>query len=68
MVLMLLRNLNAREGLCNGIKLLFEKVLDNKVLQCSVMGSERKVCVPRIILIPKHGESTHSNDREDNFR
>ena len=56
MVLMLLRNLNPREGLCNGTKLLFEKVLDNKVLQCSVMGSERKVFVPRIILIPKPGE------------
>ena len=32
MPLMLLRNINPREELCNGTKLLFEKSLDNKVL------------------------------------
>ena len=35
---------------------MFEKVQDNKVLQCPVMGSERKGFVPTIILIPKLGE------------
>ena len=39
MPLMLLRNLNPREGLCNGTKLVFEKSLDNKVLQCREAGS-----------------------------
>ena len=66
MVLMLLWNPNAREGLCNGIKLLFEKVLDNKILQCSVMGSERKVLCQESSSF-QNMESTHSNDREDNF-
>ena len=31
MPLMLLRNINQREGLCNGTKLVFEKALANKV-------------------------------------
>ena len=53
MPLMLLRNLNPREGLCNGTKLVFEKSLDNKVLQCRVAGSEQMVLIPRIIFIPK---------------
>ena len=34
MPLMLLRNINPREGLCNGTKLVFEAALDNK--SCSV--------------------------------
>ena len=42
MPIMLLRNLNPRQGLCNGTKMIFEKCLDNKVLQCKVFGSERK--------------------------
>ena len=56
MPLMLLRNLNPREGLCNGTKLVFEKALDNKVLQCTVSGSNRSVLIPRILFIPKANE------------
>ena len=56
MPLMLLRNLNPREGLCNGTKLIFEKALDNKVLQCLIVGSNRIVLIPRIIFIPKAKE------------
>ena len=56
MPLMLLRNINPREGLCNGTKLIFEKSLDNKVLQCLVSGSNRTVLIPRIIFVPKKGE------------
>ena len=56
MPLMLLRNINPREGLCNGTKIIFEKALDNKVLQCVVSGSDRTVLIPRIIFIPKKGE------------
>ena len=44
------------QGLCNGTKLVFEKTLDNKVLQCRVAGSERTVLIPRIIFIPKANE------------
>ena len=54
--LMLLRNLNPREGLCNGTKLVYEGSIDNKVLRCKVSGSDRIVFIPRIIFIPKLGE------------
>ena len=56
MPLMLMRNINPREGLCNGTKLVFEKALDNKLLQCMISGSNRTVLIPRIIFIPKQGE------------
>ena len=56
MPLMLLRNISPRDGLCNGTKLIFEKSLNNKVLQCVVSGSDRTVLIPRIIFIPKPGE------------
>ena len=53
---MLLRNINPREGLCNGTKLIFERTLDNKVLQCIITGSNRTVLIPRIIFKPKLNE------------
>ena len=56
MPLMLLRNLNPKEGLCNGTKLIYERTIDRKILQCKLYGSERTVFIPRIALIPKEGE------------
>ena len=56
MPLMLLRNINPREGLCNGTKLVFEAAIDNKVLRCVVSGSNRTVLIPRIVFIPKANE------------
>ena len=56
MPLMLIRNINPREGLCNGTKLVFERALDNKVLQCTVAGTDRTVLIPRIVFIPKANE------------
>ena len=56
MPLMLLRNLNPRQGLCNGSRLVYEKSLDHKVLQCQLVGSGRTVLIPRISFIPKVGE------------
>ena len=56
MPLMLMRNINPREGLCNGTRLIYEKVLDGKLLQCKVVGSGRTVLIPRITFIPKLGE------------
>ena len=50
--LMLLRNLNLRQGLSNGTRLIFEKTINNKLLQCKVVGSERVVLIPRITFIP----------------
>ena len=63
MPLMLLRNLNPREGLCNGSRLVYQKTLDNKVLQCTLVGSGRTVLIPRIIFIPKVGEYPFSWQR-----
>ena len=63
MPLMLLRNINPRDGLCNGTKLVFEKALANKVLQCRVSGSDRIVFIPRIVLIPKVNEYPFSWQR-----
>ena len=53
MPLMLLRNINPRQGLCNGTRLIFDKCLDNKLLQCRVVESGRIVLIPRITFIPK---------------
>ena len=51
MPIMLLRNLNPRLGLCNGTKLIFERCVDNKLLQCKIIGSGRKVVTNQILLI-----------------
>ena len=56
MPLMLLRNINPRQGLCNGTRLIFEKCVDNKLLQCKVFETGRLVLIPRIIFIPKANE------------
>ena len=56
MPIMLLRNINPRQGLCNGTRLIFEKCLDNKLLQCRIVETGRLVLIPRITFIPKPGE------------
>ena len=59
MPLMLMRNLNPKMGLCNGTKLIFQKVHKNHLLECSIAGGEfnsRKVLIPRITLRPKDRE------------
>ena len=56
MPLMLLRNINPRQGLCNGTRLFFEKCIDNKLLQCTIVQSGRIVLIPRITFIPKPHE------------
>ena len=61
MPLMLLRNLNPREGLCNGTKLIFNRVHKNHLLECVIAGGEfnnRKVLIPRISFKPKDQEFT----------
>ena len=62
MPMMLLRNLNPRQGLCNGSRLVYEKSLD-RVLQCKLTGSGRTVLIPRIRFIPKLGEYPFSWQR-----
>ena len=56
MPLMLLRNLNPRQGLCNGTRLVFQGCLDGKILQCRIVESKREVLIPRITFIPKEKE------------
>ena len=56
MPLMLLRNINPRQGLCNGTRLIFDKCIDNKLLQCRIVESGRIVLIPRITFIPKPSE------------
>ena len=56
MPLMLMRNINPREGLCNGTRLMFQRAVNNKLLECKIVGSDRVVLIPRITFIPKPGE------------
>lgn len=56
MPLMLLRNINPRQGLCNGTRLIFDGCMDNKILKCRVVETGREVLIPRITFIPKPNE------------
>ena len=56
MPLMLLRNINPRQGLCNGTRLIFQRAVNNKLLECKIVDSNRVVLIPRNTLIPKPGE------------
>ena len=56
MPLMLMRNINPRQGLCNGTRLTFLRAINNKLLDCKIVGSDRVVLIPRITFIPKPGE------------
>ena len=48
MPLMLLRNINPREGLCNGTRLIFKEAINNKLLRCTIVSSGKEVLIPRI--------------------
>ena len=56
MPIMLLRNINPRQGLCNGTRLIFDECIDKKLLKCRIVGSNRVVLIPRITFIPKANE------------
>ena len=56
MPLMLLRNINPRQGLCNGTQMIFDRCIENKLLQCTVVETKRVVLIPRITFIPKLNE------------
>ena len=53
---MLLRNINPRQGLCNGTRLIYDRCIDNKLLQCRIVETGRIVLIPRITFIPKLNE------------
>ncbi|WP_416879511.1 AAA family ATPase [Litorimonas sp.] len=52
--LTLLRNINLKAGLCNGTRLIFRRVGEgNRVLVCTIAGTDRQVLLPRITFMPK---------------
>ena len=54
-----MRNLNSKMGLCNGTRLIFQKLHWNHLLECKIVGGEHKnrtVLIPRINLRPKDRE------------
>ena len=55
MPVMLMRNLNPTEGLCNGTRLVFKHMLSHRLLVCRTVGLDqnRDVYIPRITLRPK---------------
>jgi ATP-dependent DNA helicase PIF1 len=53
--LMLLRNINPREGLCNGTRLIFREAISAKLLRCTISRTGREVLIPRITFLPKEG-------------
>ena len=59
MPLILLRNLNPKEGLCNGTKLIFNRTINNRILVCKLAGTNKEVFIPRIKFIPEAGEYTY---------
>jgi len=59
--LRLMRNLNPKDGLCNGTRMVFVRVINNKILHCTIKdkssrGGRRDVYIPRITLFPKKVE------------
>ena len=61
--IMLLRNLDPKNSLCNGTRMQFLDCLDNKVLRCKVLSNGKIVLIPRIVLIPKVNEYPFSWSR-----
>ena len=58
MPLLLLRNLNPSEGLCNGTKLCLRDIHTN-MIEVEIMSGHhngKRVCIPRVLLKPKEGE------------
>ena len=55
MPVMLMRNLNPKDGLCNGTRLIFKHMISHRLLVCRTVGQDvnRDVYIPRITLRPK---------------
>ena len=51
MVLIILRNISPKEGLCNGTKGSHEEILNNQFLVCKLTTSDKRVLIPRIKFI-----------------
>ena len=55
MPLIVLRNISPKEGLCNGTKVTFVRCLNNKLLLCKIIGTDKEVLIPRIKFITNPG-------------
>ena len=58
MPIMLLRNICPNEGLCNGTKLIYQRNLSSRLLECRVVATGKIVFLPRIKLIPSGGTTS----------
>ena len=58
MPLTLLRNMNPAKGLCNGTRLVFRRLLGQKLLECTVIESGESVLIPRIQFVPNQEDSS----------
>ena len=55
MPVILLRNLNQAGGLCNGTWLIVDRIINGRLLQVRIAGTERYALLPRITLSPTKG-------------
>ena len=58
MPVMLLRNLDPRAGLCNGTRLLVQRVIEGRLLEAKIATGKHRgdiVYIPRIMLYPEEG-------------
>ena len=55
MPVILLHNLNQAGGLCNGTRIIFDSIINGRLLQVRVAGTERYALLPRITLSPTEG-------------
>ena len=53
--IMLLRNIDPSNGLCNGTRLIVDSVVNNRLLKATIAGTEQEVLIPRIRLNPTDG-------------
>ena len=52
---MLLRNLNIKSGLCNGTRFIVDRVINGRLLSCTIANGEHKgnrVLIPKISMTP----------------